>query len=292
MLLEYIKTFLALAKSQNFTEAADLLYISQSTLSKRIQKIETQLGVQLFDRTTKSVKLSDYGYIYLQYATKIVELENNCLEQINETVAHGNSLNIGAIPSIGQYGITQIITRFIQNSNVHVKVITAPSGKLEKLLYKHECDLAFIRDVSEEYTFQKVPYTTDHMVAVLPKNHHLANYKSIKIGQLKNDNFLLQPRGSRPYNNCITLCEHNGFTPNVLYTDDQVENILEFVASGMGISLLMEKLVDKTNPNIITVPVFPDVTSKIFLCYMPDSNLTKNKRQFISSIYPSNSVYK
>ncbi|AZZ61064.1 LysR family transcriptional regulator [Oenococcus sp. UCMA 16435] len=281
---EYLKTFVTLAKGKNYTQAADLLYISQSSLTKRIQKIEKQLGVNLFNRNTKSVELSKYGYIYLEYAEKILQLEQECLKKIDQAVVHENSLIIGSIPSIGQYGISKEITNFIKDTGAEIKIITEPSGKLEKLLHSNQCDFAFIREVKDKKYSKQIPYAEDQMVAVLPKNHHLANLKEISISQLEKEFFLLEPKGSRPYNLCVNLCKNYGFVPNVIYTDRQIENIVDLVADGMGISLLMSKLVPKETSRIVSIPIKPTVSTSISLCYMTDANLTDLKRKFIAYI--------
>lgn len=84
-----------------------------------------------------------------------------------------------------------------------------------------------------------------------------------------------------PYNLCVTLCGHHGFVPNIIYTDGQIENILDFVSAGMGVSLLMSRLVPSDYKNVVTVPIRPKVAIEILLCYLPDAKLTDLKKQFI-----------
>ncbi|MDV7718379.1 LysR family transcriptional regulator [Pediococcus ethanolidurans] len=281
MFPEYIETFLALATSKNYTQAADRLYISQSSLTKRIQKLESLMGVQLFKRTTKSVELTFYGEIYADYAHQINNLQIECNRKINTALTQNKNLIIGSIPSIGQYEIIDLISDFIKISDIHCQIITRPSGKLEDLLRTHQLDFAFIREVKNTQLFKKVPYTTDHMVAVLPKHHRLANKKQLSISMLNNENFLLPPLESRPYNLCVSLCEHAGFKPNVVYTDSQMENIIDFVGTGMGISLLMSKLVGNSK-NVVSVPIKPEITTDIDVCYRDDAELSDAQNHFLN----------
>lgn len=280
MFPEYIDTFLSLANSKNYTQAADRLYISQSSLTKRIQKLESLMGIQLFKRTTKSVELTHYGKIYLEYAIQIKKLQKECNKKIRAYSSQSKDLVIGSIPSIGQYQIVDLITDFIKISNTHCKIITKPSGKLEELLRMHQLDFAFIREVKNTQLFHTIHYTTDHMVAVLPKHHRLASREHLSIDMLKNENFLLPPLESRPYNLCVNLCKHAGFKPNIIYTDSQMENIIDFVGTGMGISLLMSKLVSPTK-DTATVAIKPEVTTDIDVCYQNDAELSESQSHFL-----------
>ena len=82
MRVEYLNEFLELAHTENYQEAAENLFISQATLSKHIQALETAFNLTLFDRTTRSVHLSEDGKFLLQYATKIVSAYDDCKSAI------------------------------------------------------------------------------------------------------------------------------------------------------------------------------------------------------------------
>jgi LysR family transcriptional activator of glutamate synthase operon len=110
---EYLNNFAVLAKTGSFSEAANALFISQSTLSKRIFKLESILGVTLFNRTTKHVELNEFGKVYLKYAKQMLMLEEECLNEIKNMLPRGKkTLKIGSIPSMSNYGITELISEF------------------------------------------------------------------------------------------------------------------------------------------------------------------------------------
>jgi len=281
---EYLNNFVTLAKIGNYTEAADYLFISQSTLSKRINKLESSLGVALFNRSTKYVELNEFGKIYLKYAQHILSLEEQCLKEIKSKLPSENrKLTIGAIPSMSRYGITELISEFMKSENISVHVMTGQSGKLEKMLLNQECDFAFIRQVHDfNHQFVKQKYTVDRLVALVPKEHYLSEFDSLSISQLKNEPFVLQPENSRPYNYCLSICKQNGFTPNVIFTDSQIDNILEFVSKGMGISLLMKKLVSHLEDNKVQViEISPPIMTEVTFCYNKSIALNDHQRKFI-----------
>ncbi|BDZ32206.1 LysR family transcriptional regulator [Lactiplantibacillus sp. WILCCON 0030] len=278
--LKYLDNFLALVKTQNFSEAADACYISQSSFSKRIKRLEGELGVPLFERTTRQVKLTPYGEIYLKYATKIKLLSEQAADEINRRHSEDSGLVIGGIPSINEYGILDLITGFMSSQQIRCRVKTGPSEDLEPMLANKTIDFAFVKDVQNGELFTQLPYTEDHLVAVLPKEHPLAQQKSVHIKQLATEDFIFQPVNSRPYELCVQICQKNGFTPNVIYADRIVENILNFVKKGLGVSLLMQKLVP-ADPDLVALPIEPTVVADINLCYLRQAKLNRYQQQFV-----------
>lgn len=244
-------------------------------------RLEADLGVKLFERTTRQVELTVYGKIYLKYAEKINLLGQQAVDEINRRHSENEGLIIGGIPSINEYGILDLVTEFIAKMHIHCQVKTAPSEDLEEMLAKQRIDFAFVKNVQKIELFTELPYTKDHLVAVLPKNHPLADQKSVQISQLKRENFVFQPENSRPYELCIQICEAAGFTPNVIYSDRIVENILNFVKKGLGVSLLMGKLIP-TDENLVVLPIEPTVTADINLCYLKNQKLNHFQNEFVT----------
>lgn len=281
MILEDINMFVVLAEKKNYTIAADILYLSQSSLTKRIQKLEQSIGVKLFNRTTKSVELSQYGQIYYKYAKQIQTACEACTREIQEMIFHGNSLIIGCIPSILDYNISVLIFRYMSSSGVQCQIKTEESEVLEKNLMEGHYDFAFIRDVNTVLPLTSIPFARDRMMVILPKGHSLSHREHIYIKELREEKFLLHPVGSRPYRNILSLCRREGFEPNVVYTDSHMRNICSMAASGMGISLLNEHLISENVPGICAVPVIPEFLSQISLCYSSEFEPTKQQKEFL-----------
>ena len=102
MEINYLKEFVVLAQTGNFMEAAELLYVSQSTLSKHIKSIEVELGVSLFDRTTRKVTISKFGQLLLPYAQQISELQEMYISALRTSLeTEQETLTLGAIPASG-----------------------------------------------------------------------------------------------------------------------------------------------------------------------------------------------
>lgn len=292
MEINYIREFVVLAEVGNYMEASARLFISQSALSKHIMAIEKELGVPLFDRTTRKVILNRYGITFLEYAKEISRLqyEYTCaLTSEKEIKEH--KICIGSIPLMAPYHITDAIVRFEQdNRGYTINLAEGDSMELKEMLRQNRCEVAFIRNCGEkDEEFVKIPYTTDRLVAVLPADHPLASSPGIRLEQLASEHFLLLHEISIMYGLCIKACRSAGFEPRVIYTGSRAENIMGLVVKGMGVSLLMNKTSrELKNDQIALVNIEPAVTTNIMLYYRKETKLSDAARHFVRYVQEYN----
>ena len=199
MEIRYLKDFLVVAETQNFLEAAAILFCSQATLTKHIQRLELELGLKLFDRTTRKVTITKHGEMLLPYAREITDLNERLTELVREAKNESQqTLTIGSIPALAQYNITELLVSFKKmNPQATINVIQAGSEELEDLLRQKKCDLAFIRTYGEPAAdFSHLSITEDELVVLLPINHPLANQKVISLDKLCHESFVLIPENT------------------------------------------------------------------------------------------------
>ncbi|MDO5422885.1 MAG: LysR family transcriptional regulator [Eubacteriales bacterium] len=285
MEIHYIDEFITLAEIGNYLEAADALYLSQSTLSRHIQSIENDLGVQLFNRTTRKVELNAFGKVFLPYARQIQALKADYQKALSEQIKDQNSnITIGTIPTMAQYHITDILSRFQnEHPDYNLNIVDADSSELEKMLREGSVDFAFVRTRDRSGTeFQTLPYFTDHIVAIFPRSHPLADSESVSLDQLKAESFLFLSKGSMMHTLAISACKAAGFYPHVAFTGHRAENIVDLVGRGMGIGLLTRQpLTYIDTSNVAIVDVIPQFTTSISLTYPSEQSLSPTARQFL-----------
>ncbi len=283
----YLKEFIVLAETGNYLQASENLFISQSSLSKHIKSLEEEVGVPLFDRSTRKVSLNKYGSTFLKYARQMLDVEYTLMRDLGELKEEGqNTLRIGSIPLMAPYHITDIIVKFQNdNPNCAINLLEGESADLKDMLRKNECDLAFIREESSsDPEFDKFPFTSDHLVAVLPDTHPLATAECVHLEQLSDEHFLFLQPDSLLYNLSTSACEKAGFSPNITYTGKRAENIIDLVSKGMGVSLLMEKPILSlalAEPKVAIVDVEPRVLSNIFIYYKKNIPLSAAAKRFM-----------
>lgn len=259
--------FVILAQSRTFMEAADLLFMSQSTLSKHIMGMERELGCRLFDRTTRHVTLTEQGRTLLPYARKIAALEHRYTAELADVDDEPlESITVGSIPIMAPYGITDAVVDFQRaNPSYSVEIFEGESDLLKQKLLREEIELAFIRDSgANEPEFKKIPFTTDELVAVLSADHPLASRDNVDLIALADENFLLLPDGFFVNDLARSCCEQAGFSPRITFTGKRAENIISLVGRGAGVSLLMRApALSLATPSVAIRSCTPTAHSKL-----------------------------
>ncbi|MDO5549199.1 MAG: LysR family transcriptional regulator [Eubacteriales bacterium] len=286
--ISYLKEFVVLAEIGNYLRAADALFISQSSLSKHIKALEKELGLSLFERSTRKIQLSPYGETLLPYARKIVNLQYQyTVSLMNQSGKKPEFLSIGSVPSVTPYGITDKIIQFqTENKKLAVELYEGESDQLLRMLRQNRFELAFVRDRNEVSSeFAKIPFAEDTLAAIMRPNHPLASRKSVSLEELKDEHFLFLPPNSLMYNLCMDECHKCGFTPRVVYSGHRAETILDLVTKGMGTALLMRKPIDCSHrDDVCIVDIEPKITTHIQIYYKKDAPLSAAAKHFIAAL--------
>lgn len=288
MELKYIREFVSLAETSNYFETAERLFITTSSLSRHIKALEEELGMPLFDRTTRKVVLNRHGQLFLPYAKQFVKIDDDCTMAFEEEAMYSKgAIGIGSIPMMKAYGISDILRQYRQsNKNVIININEADSTPLAEMLRKSEIDFAFLRNrhISVD-EFDTIPIAEDHLVAVLPKAHPLAKQKNIAISQLEDEALLLISKNSVMYKLCTDLCRAAGFQAKVVFTSQRAENLIELISQGTGIALLMSKPIAPILPEDLTrVDIEPRVTTTIFLAYLKNRKFNTACKRFLELV--------
>ena len=286
MELKYIREFLSLAETGSFFETAEQLFVTTSSLSRHIRALEEELGITLFDRTTRRVSLSRQGKLFLPFARQYIEVDDACARALEEDASGGQDmLSIGYIRTMKAYGVDALFTRFMkENQNVRMDMHEADSTQLSRMLREEEIDFAILRNrnVSLE-EFETVPIAQDHLVAMMPRSHRLARKTSIGMGQLKDESLLLISSNTYMHRLCTELCREAGFKPRVVFTSQRAENLVDLVQQGTGIALLMQKPVAPLLPSdLCLVDIEPRVTTTVFLAHLKEHKLNPAGKRFLN----------
>lgn len=212
MEIRYLFEFETVAEKLNFSDAADDLFMSQATLSKHIAAMEEELGCKLFDRSTHQVSLTENGKLFLNSAARMVIEYRACIDELDRSKAmRQKCIRIASIPVIEPYGISDMVIGFQkEHPTIDMQIREIEERDIPRLLQSGECDLAFQRLTKTEMkNYHTVPYCSDELVAVLPKNHKLLAYKSIPLSMLKDEPFMLMDENTALYELCMNACRQN-----------------------------------------------------------------------------------
>lgn len=283
MNIESLKYFLSVEKYNSFSLAAEELCISQSSLSKHIKKLETELNCVLFERCTRHVNLTDAGITLKKYALTIVTNYDGLLIDINKFTSSCPKLSIGYIPVINQYNIANLIGNFKNKvTDLQLNFHEGEHADILNLLLSQKIDFAFLRSDTLNYSNLDItPLAQDELVLIVSKSHPLSKKKYVSISELSNEYFISLGRNSGVYDFFVSECNKASFEPNVVCFNSRIENIIGLVSAGMGISPLMRKTVECFDKKDISIVLLKEkIHSNLCLVHLKSKKLSKVENDF------------
>lgn len=266
--IEQIQYFLAIKEYNGFSPAAHDLCISQSSLSKQIKALETELDAVLFDRTSRVTTLTPAGEDFYIYAQKFLEEYNTILKGMKKhSISKKTILKIGTIAVITQYGLTSALAAFKNKyPNIDINIFEDENDAILNMLIKSEIDFAIIRDFDlPRDSFDITPLANDELVVVTSNNHPFIKKKYISFSDLKDEDLIICSK-SGVYDICVKECDKLGFTPNVIHNINKIETILGLVSEGLGITLIVNNVLKPfSNPNIAVHHLKKPINSNLAL---------------------------
>lgn len=278
MKFESMKEFVVLAETLNYLEASERLYISQSSLSKHIKEMEQELGVALFNRSTRKVSLTDAGLLLLPYARKASRLQEEYTRAVEDYVNQTeHTLSIGISFSYHAEAVNKLISEFQElYPDISVHMFNYESEQLIEMVHSGVCDCIFIRedDHPEENILFRVPVTYDTLRLHVHHSHRLAGQTCVSLEELKDETFLMGNSKSLSFRMGTRACADAGFTPNVSFQGNRSQ-ILACLNKGLGISLLFGDY--SSNPavgQVVSLDIRPAVSVYVNLLYSPENQAT------------------
>lgn len=287
MEMEYWCEFAVLAEEKNYSKTAEMMNLSQSALSKHIMALEKDLGIRLFDRSSRRVELSEAGQRFLPYALAVQKQLHDIKTLAASIISDsGVDISIAAIPVMAQYGIIDLIAAFEKKyPKVGIQVSECESINILQRLADGEYDLAFVRGTDDD-RFDYIPVASDYLAVVLPADHPLSEEKSLSLSRLSGEDFCFLDKETGIYNLCLQLCAEAGFAPRIKYIGRRPENLLEMVASGRGIALLMQRHTEYlSGTDTVTIPLEPSVEMPVCVAKLKGKELPKWPRTFLNELF-------
>lgn len=237
---QYLIYFQSVARTENFHLSSKELLLSQPALSRAIKKLEQELGVNLFDRVGRNIKLNKYGKTFLTHVEKSLLEINTGMDEIKrmENPDYG-TINIGFIQTLGMSILPSILKGFRQKyPYIKINLVQENiNGNIEKLLNR-DIDICLISATDKTSSLQWLPILEQEFFLYVPLNHGLANCSEIALSELKDETFI----GFKKHLSMYSLIEKyflkEGFIPHTSFEGEDIPTIISFVSSGLGIAIL------------------------------------------------------
>lgn len=264
----------------SFTKAAEALGYTQSSISQMIASLENELDIKLLTRSRTGIKLTIEGAELYPFIERSIIGYRAMQEKANEIKGlETGIIRVGTITSITCHWMPQLIKGF-QKQYPHVQFLFHQGDYtlIPEWIKTGAVDFGFITPPAAP-DLKTIPIKDGEMLAVLPKQHPLANNKSIVIQELTNEPFILLEEGH--YSEPINAFHAAGLEPNIKYTVHDDYAIMTMVEAGLGVSILAELMLRRTNFDIVCLPVEPPIYRSLAVGYKDKDSLPIASKYFI-----------
>lgn len=250
-----LKYLTAIAEHGHFGQAAQACFVSQPALSMQIKKLEQYLGVQLFERTNKSVTLTDIGHLMTTHAHGIL----NRVEAMQEAAKlakdpFSGEFRIGVIPTLAPYLLPKIMPVFTKSfPKISIFLIEDQTPALINKLNTGKLDVALLGLPRNEPNLISMPLFEEEFLLAIPPKHPLTKRKIVRLADLKDQSLLLLEDGHCMRDFALELCYQANASEAQGFQATGLETLRQMVAANAGITLI---------PNLA-------YKAKDSICYLP-----------------------
>lgn len=240
MNLNHLAIFHAVARERNVSRGAERLMISQPAASKQLGQLERSLGVKLFDRIPKGVRLTESGAVLADYAARLFAIEAEAETAIRDLRGlRRGRLRIGASTTLGVYLLPDTFVRFRRAyADVHASLEVVGSAAVERRLLEGDLDVGFVESFSGDARLDAVAFHTDDLVPVAPPDHALARKRRVAPQQFCAEPFVVRDTGSETKSFVERALSSKGLSVQPVMSLGTTEAIKRAVASGIGVAIV------------------------------------------------------
>ena len=240
MTITQLKYTLAVAEYGNFTTASEKCFVTQPTLSMQVQKLEEELGVTIFIRSTKPLQVTDVGEKVLFQARKIVEESSRMNDVISEEKGIiGGTLKVGIIPTVSSTLLPLFLNIFIKkHKNVELKIEEYNTDTLSKKLEDNTIDCAIAATPLNNSKIIERPIYYEPFVAYVPEHHFLSGNKSLGLDDLSNSDLLILEDGHCFRNQVLNLCSIDDVNKQYELKSGSFETLINLSNNGPWMTII------------------------------------------------------
>jgi DNA-binding transcriptional LysR family regulator len=242
MELRHLKYFLAVAEELHFGRAASRIYIAQPPLSQQIKQLEAEIGVKLFNRTKRTVELTEAGKVFQREAYAVLErLDKGIIKAQQAARGEAGWLSIGFVSSINYEILPNVLREFRrQCPDVEIFLQEMHNPEQTQSLLERRIHIGFARMPAESEDLIRKVVAREPLIVALPASNKLAEKDVLRLSDLKSEPFIVfsqsLPSPLREY--ILRLCAEAGFQPRIVQQVGEIQTALGLVAAEIGVTLV------------------------------------------------------
>lgn len=293
------RNVLQIAQDGTFSQAAKHRFISQPALSQCIKKIESELGMQIFDRSKTPLQLTEAGRIYVEAAKQLQGIQQSILQKVDDlSELRTGQLRIGSSRTRSVCLLTDAMVAFHQRyPNIQLSVVEGSTARLQERVLQGDVDFALLYEPLDASLYQWFSLMDEPVFLAVPKGHPYAleyggiqpiPYPRISFAQFHQEPFISLKPSRRMSGIYAELCERTGACPKIVFEADSILAAAELCAKGMGTTLVTEMVADH---GIWTEPPFffeleePTECRHLVAAYGQHQSLSRAARVFLEFLH-------
>jgi len=240
MEMHQLRYVVAVARTRNFSRAAEQCHVSQPSLSQQIQKLEDELGERLFDRMKRAVKLTPQGETFLPRAMRILEEADAAKREASDarSLLRG-TMTVGVLPTIAPYLLPDAISSFTKKfPGVQIVVQEDTTARLLKLALACEIDFALASRPIRDGRLEVRELFSEELLLALPPGHPLIRKRTVSANDLAGERLIVMQEGHCLGDQVLGFCDRHDLHHHISFRSAQLETIQALVRAGLGISLV------------------------------------------------------
>ena len=273
--LRQLRYVVAVADERHFTRAAAREHVAQPALSQQIRKLEQELGLTLFHRTTRHVATTEAGDQLVARARRVlaeIAAAETELQQLSELLT--GSVTIGVTQTPGPLDVLRLLSSYhASHPGVRLVVREGISEALTEDLFHDELDLAFLTGEApgQRSTLHAEVLGSEPLAAVLPPGHPMAKRRSIRLASLRDERFVAFPEHATIRTDVQRAARREGFELNIAFETHDALRARAIVSAGLGVAILPESDARRPGPEVATVKLADHALQhSVALCWRAD----------------------
>ncbi len=258
--IRQLRYFVTVANERNFTKAAEKLNIAQPPLSRQVRQLEEEVGVELFDRDVRPVRLTEAGRLFYEHAVQVLA----GMEQLQWMMRKIGGVDhrrfvIGFVGST-LYGLLPKVIRRFRDGLAHVEVSLLECSTVEQItaLKEGRIDVGFGRLRVEDPAIRRLVLAEEKLVAVVPVDHALAEAgRPVRLSEIAAEQLIVYPRPARPsYADHVLGTFHDlGLQPHSVMEVHELQTAIGLVAANAGLCLVPESVQRLRRDDVVYLPI-------------------------------------
>ncbi|GAA3946737.1 LysR family transcriptional regulator [Actinomadura viridis] len=274
--LTTVRWFLAVAEQGHVTNAASELGLSQPGLSRAIARLERDVGLPLFDRQGRNVRLSRYGEVFAGHARRLVAEEEAARRALAQAAdPEGGEVALAFLHTQGVWLVPDLLRRFrTERPRVRFRLAQDHADRLEEAVRTGAADLALTSPRPRDEALAWAPMVTERLRLAVPADHPLAARSRLRLGEAAGEPFVAVRRGAGVRAIFEELAGRAGFRPSVLFEGDELSTIRGLVAAGLGVAVVSPAPEGEALAGIAEIPLTdPGAERTIGLAWRADRTM-------------------